>query len=102
MFAIIENGGKQYRVEPGALILVDQVQAEEGSTITLDKVLLVGGDGVKIGAPHVAGARVEARVVEHSLGDKVTTFKYRHRKRSRRTVGFRHSHTTLEILTIQG
>lgn len=101
MFAIVENSGKQYRVEPGARITVDRLQAEEGATVTLDKVLLVGGDGVKVGSPHVVGAQVQARVIEHTKGEKVVTFKYRRRQRTRRRVGFRHSHTTLEILAIQ-
>ncbi|MGC6493286.1 MAG: 50S ribosomal protein L21 [Myxococcota bacterium] len=100
MFAIVETSGKQYRVEPGAQITVDRMDAEAGATVTLDKVLLVGDDGVKIGAPHVAGASVEARVVDHNKGKKVVTFKYRRRHRTRRRVGFRHSHTTLEIVGI--
>ena len=101
MFAIVETSGKQYRVEPGAQITIDRLNAEEGATITLDKVLLVGGDGVKVGAPHVEGATVQAKVVEHTRGDKVVAFKYRRRHRYRRRVGFRHSHTTLEILAIE-
>ncbi len=100
MFAVVETSGKQYRVEPGATITVDRVQAEEGSTITLDRVLLVGGDSVKIGAPTLAGAKVTAKVVGHKLGDKVITFKYRRRHRSRRRVGFRASLTQLHIVSI--
>ena len=101
MFAIVETSGKQYRVEPGARITIDRLDAEEGATVTLDKVLLIGGEGVQVGAPHVSGAAVQATVVEHTLGDKVVTFKYRRRHRYRRRVGFRHSHTTLEILAIE-
>lgn len=101
MFAIVETCGKQYRVEEGAQIVVDHLDLEEGATCTLDKVLLVGGDEVKVGAPYVEGAAVEAKVVDHHKGDKVITFKYRRRHRYRRRVGFRHSHTTLEITGIQ-
>lgn len=102
MFAIVQTSGKQYRVEPGAQIVVDRVDADVDSTITLDKVLLIGADGVKIGAPTIEGATVEAKVVDHFKGDKVLTFKYRRRHRTRRKVGFRHSHTTLEIVGING
>ncbi|MCB9682464.1 MAG: 50S ribosomal protein L21 [Alphaproteobacteria bacterium] len=101
MFAIVETSGKQYRVEPGARVVVDRVDAEEGATITLDKVLLVGDDGVKVGTPTVAGASVEAKVVGHHKGDKVISFRYARRHRTRRRVGFRHSHTTLEIVGIK-
>lgn len=100
MFAIVQNSGKQYRVEPGEQIVVDRLQGAEGDSITLDQVLLVGGDGVKVGSPTVDGASVEARIVEHFRGDKVVAFKYRARHRYRRRVGFRHSHTRLEIVNI--
>lgn len=102
MYAIIETGGKQYRVEPGTQLLVDRLQAEAGDEITLERVLMVSADELKVGTPLVEGAAVKARVVEHTKGPKVITFKYRARKRSRRRVGFRHAHTVLEILDIQG
>lgn len=101
MFAIVETSGRQFRVEEGAKITVDLVDAEEGAEITLDQVLLVGGDaGTKIGCPTVEGASVKATVARHFKGDKVMTFKYKQRKRSRRRVGFRHSHTELTITGI--
>ncbi|MCB9672861.1 MAG: 50S ribosomal protein L21 [Alphaproteobacteria bacterium] len=102
MFAIVETCGKQYRVEKGATITVDRMDAEEGAEITLDRVLLVAGDGVKVGAPTVEGATVTAKVTGHPRGEKVVAFKFRRRHRSRRRVGFRHSHTTLEITDIKG
>ena len=103
MFAIVETSGKQYRVAAGETITVDHVQADVGSTITLDRVLLVAADGEpRVGAPVVAGVNVTARVVEHFLGDKVRTFKYIQRRRRRTRRGFRHSHTTLEIVSING
>jgi len=103
MYAIVETCGKQYRVEPGRWITVDRLEAEEGATISLERVLLIGGgDAVKVGNPTVEGARVEARVRSHEKGDKVITFKYLHRRRFRRKVGFRHSHTTLDIIAIHG
>jgi large subunit ribosomal protein L21 len=100
MYAIIETCGKQYRVEPGQKLVLDHVDAEPGTTITFDKVLLVGGDTVKVGSPTIAGAKVEATVGDHFKGDKVITFKYLHRRRFRRKVGFRHSHTTVTITGI--
>lgn len=101
MFAIVETSGKQYRVAAGDIITVDLMQADVGSTVTLDRVLLVGGEGdARIGSPVVDGASVTARVVEHPRGDKVLTYKYNARKRHRRRVGFRHSHTKLEIVSI--
>ncbi|MEZ4321220.1 MAG: 50S ribosomal protein L21 [Myxococcota bacterium] len=102
MFAIVETSGKQYRVEEGLTITVDHMDAEEGAEVTLDRVLLVAGDSVKVGTPLVKGAAVTAKVVGHPKGDKVVTFKYTPRQRVRRRVGFRHSHTTLEITGIKG
>ncbi|MEO0601016.1 MAG: 50S ribosomal protein L21 [Myxococcota bacterium] len=101
MYAIIESGGKQYRVAQGDVIQVDKLSAEVGDTITLDKVLLVHGEQVQIGTPLVAGATVTAKVLDHPRGDKVLTFKYRPTRRYRRRVGFRHSHTQLEIAEIK-
>lgn len=101
MFAIVETGGKQYRVEPGARIVVDHLQVEEGATIQLEQVLLVEDGGLKIGAPVVPGAVVQAKVVEHFKGEKCVTFKYRRRHRSKRRVGSRHLHTALEITGIK-
>ena len=102
MFAIVETSGKQYRVEKGATITVDRMDAEEGAEVTLDRVLLLADDGVKVGAPVIEGASVTAKVVSHPRGEKVVTFKFRRRHRTRRRVGFRHSHTTLEITDIKG
>jgi large subunit ribosomal protein L21 len=100
MFAVVETSGKQYRVEPGARIVVDRMAADEGATITLDRVLLISGGDVKVGTPVVTGAKVTAKVVSHDLGDKVMTFKYVPKRRYRRRVGFRARHTTLEIVSI--
>ena len=101
MFAIVETGGKQYRVAKGDTIVVDRMEAEDGTKITLDRVLLVADKDVKVGTPTVKGAKVTAKVVDHHKGKKIITFKYRPRGRMRRRVGFRHSHTTLEITGIK-
>lgn len=102
MYAIVETCGKQYRVAKGDTILVDRLQAEVGSTITLDRVLLVQGAELKVGAPVVSGASVQARVTEHKLGEKLHSFKYVRTRRYRRRHGYRHHHTALEILDIVG
>ena len=101
MFAIVETSGKQYRVAAGDVITVDRRKEDVGSDITLDRVLLVSGDDLKVGSPIVEGAKVSARVVDHPRGNKVITFKYRPTRRFRRRVGFRHSHPTLEITGIE-
>jgi large subunit ribosomal protein L21 len=100
MFAIIETSGKQYRVSAGDTLVVDRMKADVGDTVELDQVLFVGGDDTKVGTPTVPGAKVTAKVVDHFKGDKVIAFKYRSTRRYRRRVGFRHSHTSLEIVSI--
>lgn len=101
MYAIVATSGKQYRVVEGAKIQVDRIAADVGAEITLDKVLLIGGESTQVGNPTVAGAQVTAKVVSHDLGDKVITFKYVHRRRTRVRRGFRARHTTLEITGIK-
>ena len=102
MYAIVETSGKQYRVAKGDSILVDLVSAEIGSTVTLDRVLLVHGDAVKVGTPTLEGAKVTAKVIEHPRGEKLRSFKYVRTRRYRRRHGYRHDYTRLEILDIQG
>jgi large subunit ribosomal protein L21 len=101
MYAIVATSGKQYKVEEGATLVIDRMNAEVGAEITLDQVLLIGGDDVKIGAPTVEGASVTAKVISHDKGAKVITYKYKARKRTRVKKGFRASHTTLEITGIK-
>ena len=101
MFAVVETSGKQYRVEPGATITVDRMDAEVGSTIDLSNVLLVSGDDLALGTPTVSGAVVKAKVIAHPKGKKVITFKFRRRHRMRKKRGFRASLTTLEISSIE-
>jgi large subunit ribosomal protein L21 len=98
MYAIIKSGGKQYRVQAGEQVRVEALAAEVGSTVSLEEVLLVGaGDGVKVGAPLVSGAKVKATVVSHGRGDKVKIFKLRRRKHYQKTQGHRQSYTELRI-----
>jgi len=98
MYAIIRTGGKQYRVQSGEQVRVETLAAEVGSTVSLEEVLLVGtGDGVKVGAPLVSGAKVKATVVSHGRADKVRIFKLRRRKHYQKTQGHRQSYTELRI-----
>jgi large subunit ribosomal protein L21 len=98
MYAIIKSGGKQYRVQAGEQVRVEAIAADVGSSISLEEVLLVGiGDGVKVGAPLVSGAKVTATVVSHGRGDKVKIFKLRRRKHYQKTQGHRQSYTELRI-----
>lgn len=100
MFAIIETGGKQLKVEQGQEIWVEKLNAEEGSTFTFDQVLMVGGDSVKVGSPVVEGATVTAKVEKHGRGKKITVFKYKPKKNYKRKQGHRQPYTKLVIEAI--
>lgn len=100
MYAIIETGGKQFRVQEGNKIVVDLLAAEVGSEVTLDKVLMIGGEGAKIGTPLVEGAKVTARVLEHFRGEKIHVFKKRRRKAYRNMQGHRQDYTALSVTAV--
>ena len=98
MYAVIESGGKQYRVESGAQVRVELLSAQVGADVAFEQVLLVGaGDEVKIGAPFVSGARVTGTVLSHGRGDKVRIFKLRRRKHFQKSQGHRQSYTEVRI-----
>ena len=98
MYAIVETGGKQYRVTAGEKLKIEQIPADVGSQITLDQVLMVGeGESVKVGNPLVAGATVTATVVSHGRGVKVKIFKLRRRKHYQRTQGHRQNYTEIRV-----
>ena len=100
-YAVIQTGGKQYRVESGSEIDVEKLDAEVGTDITLSEVLLVSnGSKIQIGTPFVNGAKVGAKVVEQYKDDKVIAFKFRRRKGYHRTVGHRRQLTKLKIESI--
>ncbi len=99
MFAVIETGGKQYKVAKNDVILVEKMAAQAGESVSLDQVLMVGD---KIGAPLVAGASVAATVIEQIRGDKVIIFKKKRRQNYRRKKGHRQYLTVLRITDIVG
>ncbi len=100
-YAIIDNGGKQYRAVEGSTIEVDLLNAEVGQQVDLGKVLLlVDGDQISVGAPLVDKARVSATVVEHVKGPKVVVFHYRPKKRIRTKTGHRQQYTRLQVNSI--
>ena len=98
MYAIIKTGGTQYRVKSGEQLRVEALSADVGAAVSFEEVLLVGdGDGVKVGAPFVSGAKVKATVVSQGRGDKVRIFKLLRRKHYQKTQGHRQSYTELRI-----
>jgi large subunit ribosomal protein L21 len=101
VYAIIETGGKQYRVQPGDTIYVERLTSNVGDSISLDQVLLVGGESdVRVGTPLVANATVKGTVLEQGRDRKIRVFKFKRRKHYRRTKGHRQSFTAIRIETI--
>jgi large subunit ribosomal protein L21 len=100
MYAIIECGGKQYRVQEGDLIRVEKLDAEVGSTVNIEKVLLLGGDRTEIGAPFVDGAGVVCKVLNHDKNKKILVFHYKAKKNVRKRYGHRQPFTSLLIESI--
>ena len=98
MYAVVRSGGKQYRVSPGGSVRVEKLAGEVGSKVTLDEVLMVGGEGdVKIGTPTVDGASVSGTITAQGRGDKIRVFKMKRRKGYRRTQGHRQDYTEIAI-----
>jgi large subunit ribosomal protein L21 len=101
MYAVIETGGKQYRVAVGDVVRVEKLAAPVGSAVRLDRVLMLGeGEGVRIGNPHLGGTAVTATIKAHGRGPKIRVFKMRRRKHFRKTTGHRQDYTDLEITAI--
>jgi large subunit ribosomal protein L21 len=101
MYAVIATGGKQYRVSEGAVLRVEKLDAEEGSSVEFDRVLLVGdGDAVSVGRPFLEGGRVQAVVMAQGKARKVEIVKFRRRKNYRRTKGHRQNFTQIKITGI--
>ncbi len=102
MYAIIETGGKQYRVQQGDVIYVEKLDKEPEGTVDFDVILLGADDGVKVGKPIVDGAKVQAKVVAQVKGEKILVFKYKSKKNYRRRKGHRQAYTKLEIVSVNG
>lgn len=102
MYAIIETGGKQYKVQSGDVIYVEKLDVEADAKVTFDKVLAVGSDdGIKVGAPYLKGAKVSGKAVKNGKAKKITVFTYKSKKNEKRKMGHRQPYTKVEIGTIK-
>lgn len=102
MYAVVETGGKQLKVSQGDVIYVEKLPANVGDTVTLDKVFLVAGEnGIQVGQPTVAGAKVTAKVEEHGRGKKIVVFKYKSKKNYHKKQGHRQPYTKLKVESIE-
>jgi large subunit ribosomal protein L21 len=98
MYAVIESGGKQHRVEEGEVLQLEKFEAATGDKVKFDKILLVGeGESVKIGTPYVEGSQVEAEVLKQGRGDKIKIIKFNRRKHYKKTQGHRQLFTEVKI-----
>ena len=101
MYAIIESGGKQYRVEPGAVVVLERIPGDVGSQVELTRVLLVSdGTTVRVGNPTLAGAKVISQIVAQTRGEKIDVFKFKKRKKYRRKTGHRQELTRVRVAEI--
>ena len=100
MYAIIETGGKQYRVENGDVIFVEKLNAAEGEEVTFDKVIAVKNSTLKVGKPYVKDAFVKGTVVKNGKGKKITVFTYKPKKGCARKMGHRQPYTKVQIIEI--
>lgn len=100
MYAVLETGSKQYRVAAGDTLEIERLDAEAGKPFTFDRVLMIGGEKVAVGAPTVSGASVVADVVAHKRGEKKLTFKMKRRKGYHKTIGHRQELTVVKITAI--
>ena len=103
MYAIIETGGKQYKVSEGDILFVEKLDVNEGDTYTFDSVKAVSaGSEFKVGAPTVEGAVVTAKVLANGKGKKIYVMKYKAKKNEKKKIGHRQPYTKVQILSIQG
>jgi len=101
MYAVIQTGGKQYRVSEGTTLRVEKIAADEGASIEIDKVLMVAdGDDIKVGTPYVEGGKVTATVKAHGKGKKVRIIKFKRRKHHLKRQGHRQAYTEIEVTGI--
>ena len=102
MYALVEIKGKQYKAEKGSVLTVDLLDAEKGSNVEFDKVMLISDKEVKIGAPYIEEAKVTATVEDHKKDKKVLVFKFKRRKGYRKKQGHRQQYTSIKIKDIKG
>ena len=100
MYAVIETGGKQYQVKEGDEIFIEKLAVNADDTVIFDKVVAVGGDSLSVGAPYVAGATVEAKVIKNGKAKKITVFTYKPKKGEKRKQGHRQPYTQVKIEAI--
>lgn len=101
MYAIIETGGKQYKVEAGDTVYIEKLDVEADSEITFDKCLAIGtDDGITVGAPYVAGATVAAKALKNGKAKKITVMTYKPKKNEKRKLGHRQPYTKVEITAV--
>ena len=101
MYAVIETGGKQYKVANGDVVFVEKLQAEDDATVDFKVVAVSTDDGFKVGAPYVDGAKVTAKVLDTVKGKKITVFTYKPKKSSKRKMGHRQRYTKVQIESIE-
>ena len=103
MFAVIQTGGKQYKVNEGDIIFVEKLAVNAGDTVTFDSVKAISmGDDFKVGAPTVEGATVTANVISNGKGKKIHVIKYKSKKNEKKKIGHRQPYTKLQIVSING
>jgi large subunit ribosomal protein L21 len=103
MYAVMETGGMQFKVEPGMKLSIPRVDTEEGGELNVDRVLLLSdGDDVRVGTPLVDGASVRLRVLDHGRGPKIRVYKRKRRKGSEKLTGHRQDNSFVEVLEIVG
>jgi large subunit ribosomal protein L21 len=102
MFAVIETGGKQYKVQKDDVIFVEKLAAEQDSTVEFKVLALNGDDGIKVGAPYVEGATVTGKILKNGKGKKITVFTYKPKKNEKRKMGHRQPYTKVQIEAING
>lgn len=103
MYAVFKTGGKQYKAAPGDVVQVEKLDAESGSSVELDEVLMVAdGDDIRVGTPTIDGGKVIAEVVSHGRGEKVRILKFRRRKHHMKRMGHRQHYTEIKITGIEG
>ena len=103
MFAVIETGGKQYKVNEGDVIFVEKLGVAEGEKITFDKVMAIANEGdISVGAPYVEGAKVSATVLKNGKSKKIYVLKYKPKKNEKKKIGHRQDYTKIQIEKIEG